>query len=55
MNKEETQNGRTSDTGAGKKDEVPSDKQIIEEDKSWVLASATDSWTIVASLFEEEE
>jgi len=54
VNKEETQNGRTSDTGADKKDEVPSDKQIIEEDESWVLASATDSWTIVAS-FEEEE
>ena len=54
MSKEETQNGRTSDTGAGKKDEVPSDKPIIEEDESWVLAPATDSWTIVAS-FEEEE
>jgi len=54
VNKEETQNGRTSDTGADKKDEVPSDKQIIEEDESLVLASATDSWTIVAS-FEEEE
>ena len=54
VNKEETQNGRKSDTGAGKRDEVPSDKQIIEEDESWVLASATDSWTVVAS-FEKEE
>ena len=51
VNKEESHKGVASNTADRNK--VPANKQIeVEED--WVLATATDSWTIVAS-FEDEE
>ena len=51
VNKEEVHKGVASDTADRNK--VPANKQI-EAEEDWVLATASASWTIVAS-FEDEE